>query len=79
MLITVFAILAVLVIFSYGKYESRFTKIEARIVKIESDIVEIKSDQKEMKVELHALGNRMGRLEAQMEIIIDLLRTKTLS
>ena len=65
---------------SYGNYQARFTKIESDIIGLKSDIVEIRKDQKEMKTELHVMkndfGSRLGRLEAQMEIIIDLLKGK---
>lgn len=54
---------------SYGKCEERFTRIEA-------DIVELKNGQKELTVKVENLGHRLGRLEAQMEIIIDLLKGK---
>jgi hypothetical protein len=50
----------------YGNYEARFTRLE--------------SDQKEIKIELHTMkddiNRRLGKVEGQLEIVIDLLKNK---
>jgi hypothetical protein len=57
----------------YGNYEARFARIE-------SDIEALKLDQKEIKLELHTmkddLNRRLGKVEGQLEVVIDLLKNK---
>jgi|GEM_PF-5664420 len=46
----------------FGNYEARFIRIE--------------SDQKEIKSELHVMNGRLGKVEGQLEMVIDLLKNR---
>ena len=53
----------------FGNYEARFTRIE-------SDIEALKLDQKEIKSEIHLMNGRLGKVEGQLDMVIDLLKNK---
>lgn len=57
---------------AYGSYEARFTRIEA-------DLANVKTDVANLKTTVTAIDSRLGRVEGQLEIVIDLLKGKKIS